>query len=62
MDCSYIQRICDTQTGHAAGWPVAVKAGQATLTHCYGTVGVGRDLAPDTGTGGELYAIIGQPA
>jgi peptidylprolyl isomerase len=22
---------------------------------------VGRDLAPDTGTGGELYAIIGQP-
>jgi peptidylprolyl isomerase len=22
-------------------------------------VGVGRDLAPDTGTGGELYAIIG---
>jgi peptidylprolyl isomerase len=22
-------------------------------------VGVGRDLAPDTGTGGELYAVIG---
>lgn len=45
-------------TGHAAGWPVAVKAGTATLTHCYATVGVGRDLSPDTGTGGELYAII----
>jgi peptidylprolyl isomerase len=44
------------------GWPVAYspKAGWATLTHCYGSVGVGRDLAPDTGTGGELYAIIGQ--
>ncbi len=25
-------------------------------------MGVGRDLAPDTGTGGELYAVIGQPA
>jgi peptidylprolyl isomerase len=44
------------------GWPVGYspKAGWATLTHCYASVGVGRDLAPDTGTGGELYAIIGQ--
>lgn len=49
--------------GFADGWPVAYSAGAgwATLTHCYGTVGVGRDLSPDTGTGGELYAIIGQP-
>ena len=48
------------RVGHAAGWPVAVYAGeQASLTHCYGTVGVGRDLAPDTGMGGELYAVIG---
>lgn len=47
--------------GFADGWPVAysAKARWADLTHCYGTVGVGRDLAPDTGTGGELYAIIG---
>lgn len=29
------------------------------LTHCYGMVGVGRDLPPDTGTGSELYAVIG---
>jgi peptidylprolyl isomerase len=43
------------------GWQVAYspKAGWATLAHCYGSVGVGRDLAPDTGTGGELYAVIG---
>ena len=27
--------------------------------HCYGSVGVARDLAPDTGTGSELYAVIG---
>jgi peptidylprolyl isomerase len=47
--------------GFADGWPVAydAKAGWADLTHCYGSVGVGRDLSPDTGTGGELYAVIG---
>jgi peptidylprolyl isomerase len=47
--------------GFADGWPVAYspKAGWADLTHCYGYVGVGRDLSPDTGTGGELYAVIG---
>jgi peptidylprolyl isomerase len=47
--------------GFADGWPVAYNAtqGWADLTHCYGTVGVGRDLSPDTGTGGELYAVIG---
>ena len=45
-------------TGFAGGWPVAVRGARANLTHCYATVGVGRDLAPDTGTGGELYAII----
>ncbi len=47
--------------GFADGWPVAyrAKAGWANLAHCYGSVGVARDLAPDTGTGGELYAVIG---
>jgi peptidylprolyl isomerase len=47
--------------GHAGGWPLGYdpEEGRAWLTHCYGSVGVGRDLAPDTGTGGELYAIIG---
>jgi peptidylprolyl isomerase len=49
--------------GFADGWPIAYspKAGWANLAHCYATVGVGRDMSPDTGTGGELYAIIGQP-
>jgi peptidylprolyl isomerase len=48
-------------TGFVDGWPVAynVRKGWATLTHCYASVGVGRDLAPDTGTGGELYAVVG---
>ena len=47
--------------GHAGGWPVGYdpESGRAWLAHCYAMVGVGRDLAPDTGTGGELYAVIG---
>jgi peptidylprolyl isomerase len=47
--------------GFARGWPVAysAKGGWANLAHCYASVGVGRDLSPDTGTGGELYAVIG---
>jgi peptidylprolyl isomerase len=47
--------------GFADGWPVAwdPRRRSAWLTHCYASVGVGRDLAPDTGTGGELYAVIG---
>ena len=49
------------KAGYALGWPIGYdpKAGTANLTHCYGFVGVGRDLSPDTGTGGELYAVIG---
>jgi peptidylprolyl isomerase len=47
--------------GFADGWPIAYspKARWANLAHCYASVGVGRDLSPDTGTGGELYAVIG---
>ena len=47
--------------GYTAGWPVAYdsKRGTANLPHCYASVGVGRDLSPDTGMGGELYAAIG---
>ena len=47
--------------GHVDGWPVAYdpRRRMAWLTHCYASVGVGRDLAPSTGTGGELYAAIG---
>jgi len=44
------------------GWPIATGGGDEPETwpvHCYGTVGVGRDMPPDTGTGAELYAVIG---
>lgn len=49
------------EAGYAMGWPIGYdrKTGTANLVHCYGYVGVGRDMAPDTGTGGELYAVIG---
>ena len=47
--------------GFSSGWPIAYnqRANWANLAHCYASVGVGRDLSPDTGTGGELYAVIG---
>ncbi len=45
-----------------SGWPIASDYHQAWPTHCYAMVGVARDLSPDTGTGAELYAVIGGPA
>jgi peptidylprolyl isomerase len=41
------------------GWPVGIEGGQAWPIHCYGMVGVGRNLSPDTGSGAELYTVIG---
>jgi peptidylprolyl isomerase len=41
------------------GWPVGLAADEVWPIHCYGTVGVGRNEPPDTGTGAELYAVIG---
>jgi peptidylprolyl isomerase len=50
------------QTGFSAGFPVArdPMTGRTWLAHCYGMVGVGRDVAADSGNGSELYAVIGQ--
>lgn len=48
--------VVDARTGRSiprsdyAAWPV----------HCYAMVGVGRNLSPDTGSGAELYTVIGQ--
>jgi peptidylprolyl isomerase len=41
------------------GWPVASDGESRWPVHCYGMVGVGRDLSPDTGSGAELYTVIG---
>jgi peptidylprolyl isomerase len=50
------------QVGHSNGFPAArdPKTGQAWLTHCYGMVGVARDVDAGSGNGGALYAVIGQ--
>ncbi|QVM85167.1 peptidylprolyl isomerase [Novosphingobium decolorationis] len=48
-------------TYFAQGWPLATDAkGVSWPVHCYGYVGVGRNYSPDTGTGAELYTVIGQ--
>ena len=47
------------------GWSVAGKRNDETFDtdfwpiHCYGAVGVGRNYSPDTGSGAELYTVIG---
>ena len=47
------------------GWPVGLQISDDTRVitrwpvHCYGMVGVGRNLSPDAGTGAELYTVIG---
>lgn len=48
-----------------AGWPIGYSWPDRTTStvqwpvHCYGAVGVGRNMSPDTGSGAELYAVIG---
>ncbi len=53
----------------ALGWPLSHPVAQkfeemkteggVAPVHCYGMVGVGRGLSPDTGSGAELYTVIG---
>jgi len=51
-----------SEVGFSGGMPVArdPKAGKTWLAHCYGMVGAGRDNGVDTGSGAELYVVIGQ--
>ncbi len=61
-------------TGFAGGFPVGIETKYSEHksvkkiqvspdalwpVHCYGMVGVGRNMPPDTGTGAELYTVIG---
>jgi peptidylprolyl isomerase len=50
------------QTGFVEGFPAArdPQADRVWLTHCYGTVGAGRENAEDSSIGAELYVAIGQ--
>ena len=49
------------QVGYSSGFAAARDSanGTAWLTHCYGTVGAGRDNDADSGGGTELYVVIG---
>lgn len=49
------------EVGFSNGFPAArdSKSGKTWLAHCYGTVGAGRDVADDSGSGAELYVVIG---
>jgi peptidylprolyl isomerase len=46
-------------TFFAGGWPHAGSTERVWPVHCYGMVGVGRGYSPDTGSGAELYTVIG---
>jgi len=50
------------EVGFSQGFPAArdPKTGQAWLTHCYGMIGAGRDVAADSSNGSELYVATGQ--
>lgn len=60
-----IDNYGDSATFTNNGWPMALEISDDTRTitswpvHCYGMVGVGRDMPPDTGSGAELYTVIG---
>ena len=49
------------EVGFSNGFPAArdPKKGIAWLTHCYGMVGAGRGNESDSGSGAELYVVIG---
>lgn len=49
------------EVGFSGGFPVArdKRTGKMWLIHTYGMVGAGRDNAPDSGGGTELYVVIG---
>jgi len=50
------------EVGFSSGMPAArdSKTGKTWLAHCYGMVGAGRDVGEETGSGAELYVVIGQ--
>jgi peptidylprolyl isomerase len=49
------------ETGFVDGFPAARDSanGSAWPVHCYGMLGVGRDVAADSGGGTELYVVTG---
>lgn len=50
------------EVGFIDGMPAGrdPQAGKAWIAHCYGVLGAGRNNAPDSSIGAELYVVIGQ--
>ncbi|PYD60300.1 peptidylprolyl isomerase [Novacetimonas maltaceti] len=48
------------QAGFSAGWAAGSDGVRVWPAQCYGTVGVARDMPPDTGDGQELYVVNGE--
>ncbi len=50
-----------TEVGFSSGFPAGRDGpdGRAWLTHCFGMLGVGRANEADSGSGAELYVVIG---
>ena len=50
------------EVGFIDGMPAArdPKTGKAWMAHCYGMLGAGRNNAPDSSIGAELYVVTGQ--
>jgi peptidylprolyl isomerase len=63
IDSSIRSDNYSTRARFIFGWPIAQDGreleSRAWPVHCYGMVGVGRDLSPNTGSGAELYVVIG---
>jgi peptidylprolyl isomerase len=47
------------EVGFANGFPVASDGRKTWMAHCYGMVGAGRGDTADSGSGAELYVVIG---
>jgi peptidylprolyl isomerase len=47
------------KVGHSLGWGVATDGKAHWLPHCPGMVGAARNMPPDTGSGAELYVVVG---
>lgn len=54
--------VYSKNVGFSHGFPAATNDKQLWLAHCYGMVGAGRENDPSSGSGSELYVVIGHAA
>ncbi|MEZ5995909.1 MAG: peptidylprolyl isomerase [Hyphomonadaceae bacterium] len=60
-----VTRLADPESyarevGFSDGMPVASNGQRIWMAHCYGMVGAGRGDTAESGSGAELYVVIGQ--